>query len=147
MNNEEKLITICDLSLTAHNYILDAIKGVIETNEALRIADSLLTAITYVRNYENDSQNQRNVLLHNNKSTSNIITITYNGNPVPEKGEIWFSKEDGNFAYIYAYYLGNVYYFYIDGNTCAMYKISIQDFMESFERDKKSVNLFSRFRG
>lgn len=81
------------------------------------------------------------------KSTKSMFRIIYNGDPVPEKGEIWFSKEDSNFAYIYTYYLGNVYYFYIDdGNTCAMYKISIQDFMESFTRDKNSVNLLSKFR-
>ena len=52
MTDKEKLVIISDLSFAARNYILDAIRGVIETDEALRVADSLLTAVVYVRNYE-----------------------------------------------------------------------------------------------
>lgn len=52
MIDKEKLVIISDLSFAARNYISDAIRGIIETDEALRVADSLLTAVVYVKNYE-----------------------------------------------------------------------------------------------
>ena len=52
MTDKEKLVIISDLSFAARNYISDAIMGIIETDEALRVADSLLTAVVYVKNYE-----------------------------------------------------------------------------------------------
>ena len=55
MTDKEKLVIISDLSFAARNYISDAIRGIIETDEALRVADSLLTAVVYVKNYEVDS--------------------------------------------------------------------------------------------
>lgn len=50
MTDKEKWIIISDLTLAARNYVVDAIKGVIETDEALRMAASLLTAVIYIRN-------------------------------------------------------------------------------------------------